>query len=881
MIESQGEEINIETTKNSNDISSNNNTTEKSDSSNSETLTIKPRAITTKFEIYIVNAYKKLVGFANNKNDIRENEKILQDEYEKLAIRECETELRKALEELDSISRIFLNKNIVDKSIRISKRNKINLSLVLGQIYIKLMYKENLLSKLNQGNNQDKNLIIYFINELINLNNLLKSTYLGAKFEISLFNFLGNVIKEIPFDSEQLNEINIVLQDHKAKSSIKKLNTSNSHDFIASINQSFNNQNSLYEQYLVVLDNTKEIIDLINNSNCSEPKDIEDFLEFGVLLIKLLFGKKCILINSKSSNNKNFIKRIFDGQDNINGDLNIIQGEKFFIDYDSDLEFMREKISKIIINYVERFKNIPNLLELQYIHFSLLKRIYFNHYESLEKEVIPLFVQILINLCLYKDKDKIKQVIQFVNVLLNSKDKEDEEFRELLKEKFKEAKNNSDFNFNYDKNIKGNLNQFENETIYIDETNLHLGFFNNQDIEPGETFEFYVELQKPLSLIDFSLIVKSYDIDLTVTNLSDGNIVYQEKKLKAEKTPLKLDLFFTKPGILKFELDNSYSWIRSKSISYKTNVFYPQIPSIFENKIAISKYQEIINITKKISGIKTSNDNKINIKKDQILFTYNIDELKKNIEILNSMIVSCQIKILTIFLDKEKEEGEDKEKKYFYYEKENMVKNELTQENFEEFISENKNKTGNTIVNLFIISGDDTDVLKSKDLSILSVLGFEPQIQDENTNNLLYFIQYYDQAQLLYYLCNKSKDQENALLINYSKFGGYQIAIFLNREIIKEIEELKKINKGEFLENNIELVSCVIKKMGKEQVIKILVTDSIDPEEKNITAEKMSETIQKSLGIKSEKEGNYKIIKLNRDYNIEAERYYHLLNLFE
>ena len=881
MIESQGEEINIETTKNSNDISSNNNTTEKSDSSNSETLTIKPRAITTKFEIYIVNAYKKLVGFANNKNDIRENEKILQDEYEKLAIRECETELRKALEELDSISRIFLNKNIVDKSIRISKRNKINLSLVLGQIYIKLMYKENLLSKLNQGNNQDKNLIIYFINELINLNNLLKSTYLGAKFEISLFNFLGNVIKEIPFDSEQLNEINIVLQDHKAKSSVKKLNTSNSHDFIASINQSFNNQNSLYEQYLVVLDNTKEIIELINNSNCSEPKDIEDFLEFGVLLIKLLFGKKCILINSKSSNNRNFIKRIFDGQDNINGDLNIIQGEKFFIDYDSDLEFMREKISKIIINYVERFKNIPNLLELQYIHFSLLKRIYFNHYESLEKEVIPLFVQILINLCLYKDKDKIKQVIQFVNVLLNSKDKEDEEFRELLKEKFKEAKNNSDFNFNYDKNIKGNLNQFENETIYIDETNLHLGFFNNQDIEPGETFEFYVELQKPLSLIDFSLIVKSYDIDLTVTNLSDGNIVYQEKKLKAEKTPLKLDLFFTKPGILKFELDNSYSWIRSKSISYKTNVFYPQIPSIFENKIAISKYQEIINITKKISGIKVSNDNKINLKKDQILFTYNIDELKKNIEILNSMIVSCQIKILTIFLDKEKEEGEDKEKKYFYYEKENMVKNELTQENFEEFISENKNKTGNTIVNLFIISGDDTDVLKSKDLSILSVLGFEPQIQDENTNNLLYFIQYYDQAQLLYYLCNKSKDQENALLINYSKFGGYQIAIFLNREIIKEIEELKKINKGEFLENNIELVSCVIKKMGKEQVIKILVTDSIDPEEKNITAEKMSETIQKSLGIKSEKEGNYKIIKLNRDYNIEAERYYHLLNLFE
>ena len=43
----------------------------------------------------------------------------------------------------------------------------------------------------------------------------------------------------------------------------------------------------------------------------------------------------------------------------------------------------------------------------------------------------------------------------------------------------------------------------------------------------------------------------------------------------------------------------------------------------------------------------------------------------------------------------------------------------------------------------------------------------------------------------------------------------------------------------------------------------------------------MSETIQKSLGIKAEAEGNYKIIKLNKEYNKEVERYSHLLNLIE
>ena len=159
------------------------------------------------------------------------------------------------------------------------------------------------------------------------------------------------------------------------------------------------------------------------------------------------------------------------------------------------------------------------------------------------------------------------------------------------------------------------------------------------------------------------------------------------------------------------------------------------------------------------------------------------------------------------------------------------------------------------------------------------MLGFEPKIEDEN--QVLFFVEYYDQAQLLYYLCNKAEDQQNTLLINYTKFGGYQVCIYVNGEIISEDEELKKINKNEFLENNIELISGCVKKLAQEQKIKILVTDSIDTEEKDITADKMSETMQKSLGIKAEEEGNYQIIKLNKDYNKEVERFNHLLNLIE
>lgn len=150
----------------------------------------------------------------------------------------------------------------------------------------------------------------------------------------------------------------------------------------------------------------------------------------------------------------------------------------------------------------------------------------------------PIFVQILINLCAFKESEKIKQVIQFVNALLNSKEDKDAEFIELLKQKIEEAKNNADFNFNYDNKLSGNFDQMQNEIIYVEEENLNIGFFTNTEIKAGETLDIYVELSKPLGLIDFCCVVKNHDINLTVTNLSEGNVVYQQKKLKSEKKPL-------------------------------------------------------------------------------------------------------------------------------------------------------------------------------------------------------------------------------------------------------------------------------------------------------------------------------------------------------
>lgn len=897
MLETREVEINPETSKNEIlNSSSNTNSTINIINNPNEVLTIKPKVPISKFETLITNAYKNLVGFSegvsiqeNKEKKSKKELKIQLEEAEKLKVNKCENELRKALEEIESTQIIYLNKNILDKTSRIYKRNKINLSLVIGEIYIQLMNKKNIFNKLNQKDSLNKNIIISFINEVININSLLKHTYLCIKYDNALFHFLENIIKEIPFDSEQLNEINVVLKEHKSKKDQKKLNTKTSLDFLDSINEAFNKENSLYGQYKVVLDNAEDIINLINNANITDENEIKNFIKLGVLLVKLFFGKNCILLSDKANNEENKddkkveIKKLFDGfEDNRNGNINVILGEKFFVDYDNDLEPMRENLCKVIIKFIEKFKNISNLLELQYIQFVLLKRIYFYYFEKFEKEISPLFTQILINLCLFKDNEKINPVVQFVNELLNSKDEKDNNFKELLKQKIEEAKNNSVFDFKPKNKLIGNLEKIQNEVIYIEEPNLNLGFFTDVEIECGDSLNIYVELSKPFGFIDFALDVKNYDINFNITNLSEGKVIYQHKKLKSDKA-LKLNLFFTKPGIFKFEFDNTYSWVRNKNISYKVSTFYPQHPSIIENRVSISKYQELINNSKKLAGKQVEDDNKLEIVQDNLAYQYNINDIKQNIELLNSMIISFQVKILSIYLDKEKEEGEGNEKKYFYVEKESLEKAELTEENLMKYIDENKNKNkmGITIVNLFIITGDSYEVIINRDLSLKRVLGFEPKIENEKKNSILFFVQYYDQAQLLYYLCNKTEDQQDTLLINYTKFGGYQVCVYSNGEIITEVEDLKNINKNEFPENNIELISGYIKKLAKEHKIKILVTDSIDTEEKNITAEKMSENMQKSLGIKAEEEGNYQIIKLNKDYNKDVERFNHLLNLIE
>ena len=222
-----------------------------------------------------------------------------------------------------------------------------------------------------------------------------------------------------------------------------------------------------------------------------------------------------------------------------------------------------------------------------------------------------------------------------------------------------------------------------------------------------------MELSQPYGILDFCMSIEEYDIKLKITNLTEGREVYKEDEVTVFHCPLKLTMFFTKPGIFQFDIDNGYSWIRSKTINYQVNTFYPLKPYYIDRRIILMKYQETILNSKKLNNLNTSS----NKEKEKILLVkfngqnncFNCIDTSFNIEISNKMVRDNYLRISSIYIDKINENSENKEnEKSFFYYKENskLIQKELNKENFMEYINENiisNSKANIDIINFQVI----------------------------------------------------------------------------------------------------------------------------------------------------------------------------------
>ena len=163
----------------------------------------------TDFEEHIIEAYKILSGFylkispEKNKN-----------------IKLCELEIQKAFNICKKNESININKNILDKISRIIYHNKINILFLLAKIFISLMSKQKLFEK-----NTDLKLIIYFMNVICNLNNLLEETYISYKLNFISQKFIEKILSEFNFEYDQVLAIKDLLEKNYLKMKTGKINT--------------------------------------------------------------------------------------------------------------------------------------------------------------------------------------------------------------------------------------------------------------------------------------------------------------------------------------------------------------------------------------------------------------------------------------------------------------------------------------------------------------------------------------------------------------------------------------------------------------------------------------------------------------------------------
>jgi len=865
----------------------------------SEITNIKPKKNKSEFEYHIIESYKIITGSYQSNQNVS---------YGFINIQLCEKEMRIALDICKKSSNIKLNKNILDKISRIMMHNQINILLIIGKIFIDLMNKENLF--VPSDKKTDLNIIISFINEICNLNSLLKETYLANKLNKISNKFIEKIISDFHFEQDQISAMKNLLKTNIEKQKPNKLNLNSLEEMIISIIDLLQSQENYYMQYKIITNNYEFILGMINQTDLNEKNNLSNYIELGKIFAYLLYNKKYVIFMKKQSNENEMtgvIKVLFNGYED-NYLLNVIEGEKYYIDYDEEIDEMREKISELIIKYAEKYKSFNNDFDFQYVLYVLIKRVYFHYNDKFKDKVEPLLAEIMINLCFYKI-DTIEEIKIFIHEILNSKNPKNENLKNLLIRKIDFVKMNPNFQYkdisknenneNIDNDYFITLDNISYETILLLENDLRLGYFINKKILSGDTFCFYVELTEPYGIIDFCANIEEYNIKLTILNLTEGKVIIKSNEINTITSPFKMVMFFSKPIICKFEFDNSYSWIRDKKIKYKVNIFYPKEPFYIGKQILLLKYQETLFNKKNFNAeesIRIKNEKiKENSGKNMFLIkfngqnrAFNCIEVMQNIENSNKMIEDNFISINSIYIEK----NIDNKTSYFYcnyFNKEGLVKFELTKDNFVNFIQDNILNNSNAtidIVNLYIISGD-SNIIDSHYITYEEILGFTPDIKidkpnDYNNYKILFFMQYLHQAQLIYALykniCDK-KSYDIVFLINYTKYGGYQLCLYKKGEIFINPKNFNNINKNETIEKNIELIAKELKSFGNKRRVDILITESIDDEEKEFTFEKVSELFKKELNIDEEDDSNYQIIKMDKDFNNEVSCNSHIFYL--
>ena len=205
-------------------------------------------------------------------------------------------------------------------------------------------------------------------------------------------------------------------------------------DIVDSTSDNLIKQKNLYEQYNVLIQNKRLIMDNIQKVNLKNKENYNNYLEFGRILSYLFFNKLFRLYISENNKEEeddsdNFgidkselfgFFMIFYDNHKSNSELNIINSENYLIDNNEEIEELKGQLCDIIIAYAKKFISLTNNFSVQYIIYILIKRIFFSNYEKYKNASKNLLIKALSNLCFFENS--IEMISYFINKILKSKD---------------------------------------------------------------------------------------------------------------------------------------------------------------------------------------------------------------------------------------------------------------------------------------------------------------------------------------------------------------------------------------------------------------------------------------------------------------------------
>ena len=217
---------------------------------------------------------------------------------------------------------------------------------------------------------------------------------------------------------------------------------------------------------------------------------------------------------------------------------------------------MNPHIVEICIQYINNVIKRNNIFPLQFIVYSMCRRIYF-FFPEYRNYINNYIIEVLNNLSKFKGQFEWNTSLEsreFAFYLL-ANDK-------VIGSSIKSATAAAPYDIQY-------------ESIFIKQPNMTIGFNYSADIEAGTAFERILEIFDKNSLIYISISMPERDgeIDLCFckydSNIKNWIPIFMRENMEFKSGAHKVIVFAKEPGIYKIIFDNQKAWLSSRRIYYR------------------------------------------------------------------------------------------------------------------------------------------------------------------------------------------------------------------------------------------------------------------------------------------------------------------------